>query len=170
VPAVATALFGVFAGDWLKASRQLHRSAWLFAAGIAAVAIASAWNRVFPINKNLWTSSFALLSAGIAAQTLAVCHWIVDVYGWRTWSRPLVAYGRNPLAAYFFSVGCDSLATQWIVADRPLKSLVHQRVFASWIQPRLGADAASLAYALAYVALWGIVLWQMYRRRVFIGI
>ena len=104
VPAIATAMCGVFAGDWLKERRQPHHSAvavrrracsrWL--AGLA-------WGRVFPINKNLWTSSFALFSAGLAAQALALCHWIVDVRGWRALVaaarrlRPQPARGLFPL-------------------------------------------------------------------------
>ena len=130
-----------------------------------------AWGRVFPINKNLWTSSFALFSAGLAAQALALCHWLVDVRGWRGWSRPLVAYGRNPLAAYFLSVGVDSLLTRVIIgADGSLKGIVYRSAFLPWLRPCCGAEAASLGYAIAYVALWGVMLGAMYRRRIFIRI
>jgi predicted acyltransferase len=171
VPAVVTALCGVFAGDWLKEVRQPHRAAWLWAAGFAAMLGGLAWGSVFPINKNLWTSSFALFGAGIAAQVLAAFYWLVDVQGWRAWSRPFVVYGRNPLAAYFLSVGCDSLFTRWAVADGvSLKSLLYRVAFASSLRPCCGAEAASLGYALAYVVLWGAILGEMYRRRIFIGI
>ena len=112
MPAIATAMCGVFAGDWLKEGRHAHHSAWLFAAGLPRCWPALVWGRVFPINKNLWTSSFALFSAGLAAQTLALFHWLVDVSGWRGWSRPFAAYGRNPLAAYFLSVGLDAMLTR----------------------------------------------------------
>jgi predicted acyltransferase len=171
LPAIATALCGVLAGDWLKMSREPHRSVWLWAAGLAATLVALAWGAVFPINKNIWTSSFALLSAGIAAQALAVCHWIVDIHGWRRWARPFVAYGRNPLAAYFLSVAVDSLLTRWIVSDgRSVKFVIYRTLFASWLRPCCGAEAASLAYAVAYVVLWGVILDAMYRRRLFVGI
>src|SRR5437868_1355966 len=100
VPAIATALCGVFAGDWLKDARVAHRTLWLLAAGAAATLVGLAWGRLLPINKNLWTSSFAVFSAGLAAQALAACHWLIDIAGWRAWSRPFAAYGRNPLAAY----------------------------------------------------------------------
>jgi hypothetical protein len=81
LPAIATAMAGVFAGDWLKERRQAHHSAWLFAAGLLAMIGGLAWGRVFPINKNLWTSSFALFSAGLAARRCAVslarrCAWM----------------------------------------------------------------------------------------------
>jgi|SRR5438105_778318 len=171
VPAIVTALCGVFAGEWLREPRVVHRSASLWAAGIAATALGLAWGRLFPINKNLWTSSFTLFTAGLAAQTLAACHWIVDVRGWRAWSRPLSAFGRNPLAAYFLSVGFDAILTRWVVSPGgSLKGLFYRGVFASWLAPCCGAEAASFGYALAYVALWGVVLFEMYRRRIFIGI
>ena len=126
------------------------------------------WGRMFPINKNLWTSSFVLLSAGLAAQALALCHWLVDTMRVRVLSRPLAAYGRNPLAGYFLSVGFDAVLTRWRIAEGgSLKGFFYRSAFASWLRP---AELASLGYALAYVALWGVVLFEMHRRRIFIGI
>jgi predicted acyltransferase len=170
LPAIATAMCGVFAGDWLKGRRQPHHSAWLLAAGLAATIAGLAWGRVFPINKNLWTSSFALFSAGLAAQALAAFHWLVDVKGWRAWSRPLAAYGRNPLAAYFLSVGFDSVLTRVNASGGSLKGIVYRSAFVPWLRPCCGAEGASLGYAIAYVVLWGVILGAMYRRRIFIRI
>jgi predicted acyltransferase len=171
LPAIATAMGGVCAGDLMKERRQAQHSAWLFAAGLLSMIGGLAWGRVFPINKNLWTSSFALFSAGLAAQALALCHWLVDVRGWRAWSHPLAAYGRNPLAAYFLSVGFDSLLTRLMVGGSgSIKSIIYRSAFVSWLRPCCGAEAASLGYAIAYVALWGVILGEMYRRRVFIRI
>jgi predicted acyltransferase len=177
VPAIATALAGVFAGDWLSDPAARHRTATLFAAGVVAMLVALAWHRVFPINKSLWTSSFALLSAGFGAQVLALCHWALDVRGWRGWSSPFVAFGRNPLAGYFLSVGTDSVLTRWVVtigAERAsLKTFLYHTLFTSWMMGRgrcCSAETASLAYALAYVAVWALVLGAMHRRRLYIGI
>ena len=171
LPAIATAMCGVFAGDWLKERRQPHHSAWLWAAGLLATIAGLAWHRTFPINKNLWTSSFAVFSAGLAAQALALFHWLVDARGWRGWSRPLAAYGRNPLAAYFLSVGCDSLLTRvTVTGSGSLKGIVYRSAIVPWLRPCCGAEAASLGYAIAYVALWGVILGELYRRRIFIRI
>jgi predicted acyltransferase len=171
LPAVATALCGVFAGDWLKEPGAHHRTLTLLAAGIAATVAGLAWGRLFPINKNLWTSSFALFTAGLAAQTLAIIHLVVDGFKWRKWAAPLSAYGRNPLAAYFLSVGFDAILSRWrMVPDGSLKGFVYRTAFSSWLRPCCGAEAASLGYALAYVAIWGVVLFEMSRRRIYIRI
>ena len=167
VPAIATALCGVFAGGWLQ-ERAPHRSMWLFVAGVAATLAGLLWGRLLPINKNLWTSSFAMFSAGLAAQTLALCHWCIETLRWRTWSRPFAAYGRTPLAAYFLSVGFDSILTRWSIGGgESLKSFLYRAAFVPWLRP---AEAASLAYAIAYVVLWAIVVLEMSRRRIYIGI
>jgi len=170
VPAIATAMGGVVAGEWLRVPRTHDRTAWMFAAGGAAALTGLAWGRVFPINKNLWTSSFAMLSTGTAAQALAVCQWMLEILGWRRWSRPFAAFGRNPLAAYFLSVGLDSILTRLVVDGGSLKGHLFRGLFVPWLQPCCGAEAASLAYAVAYVVLWGVVMVEMQRRRVFIGI
>jgi len=172
VPAIATALFGVFAGNWLNEPGARHRTLSLCAAGAAAVLVAIAWDRVFPINKNLWTSSFALFTAGVAALVLAACHSLLDVHHWRAWSRPFVAFGRNPLAGYFLSVGTDSILTRWTVSTEhvSLKGFFYRVLFASSLGRCCGTEAASLAYAIAYVTVWAIVLGEMHRRRIYIGI
>src|SRR5262249_23133808 len=147
IPSVATALAGVFAGAWLMrpyADRR-HATWWLWAAGAVATLAGLWWGRAFPINKNLWTSSFALFSAGLAAQALALFHWIVDVHGWRRLTSPLAAFGRNALTVYFLSVGLDSVLARWTVPDAPsLKSAIFRAAFASWLRPCCGAEAASL--------------------------
>jgi predicted acyltransferase len=172
IPAVATALGGVFAGNWLRESDRDYRALWLFSFGVAAILGGLLWNIVFPINKSLWTSSFALFSAGAAAACLAICYWIVDVNGWHLAVRPLAAFGRNALVAYFLSVGLDAILTRThaLGSDSTLKGMVYRGWFASWLRPCCGAEAASLAYALVYVALWAVFCTELYRRRIFIAI
>jgi predicted acyltransferase len=174
IPAVATALGGVFAGDWLtRTGRARHRSASLWLIGVAVAAIGLLWGRVFPINKSLWTSSFALFSAGMATQLLAICHWALDLHRWRGWSAPFLPFGRNALAAYFLSVGLDSLLGRWPTAPQAGPSLkwdLYWYGFGSWGSQCCGAKAASLAYAVAYTALFGLLVTLMHRRRVFIRI
>ena len=173
VPAIATALCGVFAGDWLKRAGRDAARRWAVAAGFAAMLAGLAWGRVFPINKNLWTSSFALFSAGMAAQVLAV----VPLARRRAAAGALVAPVRRRSAATrsrHISVGRRSTAllTRWTRRGRRVaqgRCSIAARS-SSWLRPCCGAEAASLGYAIAYVVLWGAILGEMHRRRMFIGI
>jgi len=173
VPSIATALVGVFAGAWLlRGGSQPDGSLSLCVAGAAASVAGLVWGRVFPINKNLWTSSFALFTAGMAAQLMAVFHWLLDVRRWRGWELPFVAFGRNALAAYVLSIGLDSLLTRWTVAPggASLKWQLYRAAFASWSERCCRPETASLAYAAAYVAVWAVILTVMYRRHIFVGV
>ncbi|MEO8257835.1 MAG: heparan-alpha-glucosaminide N-acetyltransferase domain-containing protein [Acidobacteriota bacterium] len=170
-PAIVTALCGVFAGQWISGSGdRRHRGALLWTAGAAATLVGLLWGRTFPINKSLWTSSFALFSAGMAAQGLALCHWMIDGRHWRGWSTPFLAFGRNPLFAYFCSVVLDTILTRWKINGIDLKWRIYSPVFRSWAVPCCGAANASLFYAIAYVAFWGGIVWILHRQRLFVGI
>ena len=170
LPAIVTALAGVFAGDWLRAHGP-RRAGVLWLCGFGVMLAGLAWARVFPLNKNLWTSSFVLFSAGLAAQLLALLHWVIDLEHRRLWSRPFAAFGRNPLAAYFLSVGCDSLLTRWNAGGgASLKGVIYRATFVAWLRPAYSAEVASLAYAVTYVVLWALILSEMNRRRIFISI
>jgi predicted acyltransferase len=143
----------------------------LWAAGFSATLAGLLWSAVFPINKNLWTSSFALFSAGVAAQMFAFLHWLVDLRASRWWTEPFVAFGRNALAAYLLSVGVDSALTRWVIpGDDSVKARLYETTFGRWLAPCCGPELASLGYAVAYVALWAVVFSLMSRRRIFIGI
>jgi predicted acyltransferase len=62
-----------------------------------------AWNYAFPINKSLWTSSYVLYTSGLALNGLALCYWLVDVKGYRGWTKPFLAFGVNAITAFFLA-------------------------------------------------------------------
>jgi predicted acyltransferase len=142
----------------------------LWIGGAIATIIGLAWDRVFPINKQLWTSSFAVFAAGMAALGLAVCERLLEIVP-RIWAAPFIALGRNALAGYFLSAGLDSILTHWRVAEaRSLKDFLYETVFDVSIGRWCGSEAASLGYALTYVVIWTVVLVELQRRRIFIAI
>lgn len=162
LPAVATVLLGVFVGRWMRSERSAaERLVGLFLAGNAAVAAGWMWNEVFPINKNLWTSSYVLFTAGLAMHTLAVCYWLVDVRGRRRWAMPFAWFGMNAIFAFFFSGVMARLLNLVKVDGRPLKQVIFEGAFGSW----LPAHDASLLFAVCFVALWTGIVWAMHRRR-----
>ncbi|HSK19122.1 MAG TPA: heparan-alpha-glucosaminide N-acetyltransferase domain-containing protein, partial [Longimicrobiales bacterium] len=96
LPAVGTVLLGVFAGAWLRSHRDPPTKAvGLFLAGNAGLVLGLMWHPLFPINKNLWTSSYVIFTAGMACHFLAVCYWLIDVKGYRRWAMPFVVFGVN---------------------------------------------------------------------------
>ena len=168
VPAIGTAMLGNLAGQWIAQRRPLsERLAGLFSAGALAMAVGSMWHWVFPINKSLWTSSYVLFSAGLAAVSLATVMWVVDFQKVRRWTKFFVVYGLNPMAAF---VGSGILARCIysifkVTKDGKsiaLQSWIHETFFASWLSP----INASLAFAVTFVLFWYGILYLMYKRNI----
>ena len=172
VPAVATVLLGALAGRWIGSSRSLaERLNGLFAAGAIAMAVGLVWNWSFPINKNLWTSSFVVFTAGMAAVTLATCMWVIDERGVRGWTRPFVIYGVNPFLAFLGSGALARLIYSVITIPVggtrvSLERVIAGTLFESWLPPRL----ASLAFAVSFVLVWLGVLTVLYRRNIILKV
>ncbi len=168
VPATSTAMFGVMAGRWIGQRRPIHeRLTGMFAVGALGMVLGLVWSWTFPINKSLWTSSYALFTAGMAAVALATVLWVVEVQRVTRWTRPFVAFGVNPTIAF---VGSGVLAriiysivkVEYGGERVPLQSAIYQSLFASWLPPL----NASLAFALSYVLLFLLVLSVLHRRNI----
>jgi predicted acyltransferase len=101
IPAVATALLGALAGQWLRAGRPAGvRLLGLVLAGVACLALGTAWGTVFPVIKNLWTSSFVLVAGGWSLLLLALFHGVIDVLGFRGWAFFFTVIGANAITIY----------------------------------------------------------------------
>src|ERR1039458_79590 len=100
LPAIATTLCGVLTGQWLGSNHsRLQKMARMFAAGAIALVAGEVWSIWFPINKNLWTSSYVLFTAGCALLGLAICYGIADIHQHRGWgTTPLAILGTNGTA------------------------------------------------------------------------
>jgi predicted acyltransferase len=171
IPAIATALLGALAGEWLRSDALRHKRMGLVVGGWLAVGVGLLWHGVFPINKNLWTSSYALFMSGLATLFLVLSIEIVDRRGWKAWARPFEWLGRNPIAAFVAS----TLVTILMLAvklpgpagkPRSLYATIYRTVFDRFADPRLG----SLLFALTCLAAWVATCGVLYRKRVFIKI
>jgi len=170
IPAIGTVMLGVFTGRWISNGRPIHeRLVGLYGAGALATMVGLMWNWSFPINKNLWTSSYVLFTAGVAAITLATCIWIIDVNGVKWWTKPVTWFGRNPLLA-FLGTGLMSRTIYSLIripnadgGSRSLQRVIFENAYASWLAPK----DASLLFALSYVTLWAAILWYLDKRRVY---
>jgi predicted acyltransferase len=172
IPAIATTLFGVLTGQWLRSERTaLEKLAGLFVAGAVCVSIGWAWNSFFPINKSLWTSSYVMFTAGLGLQLLAVCYWLIDIKGYRRWAWPFVVFGVNAIAL-FVGTGLMAKAMGLIKIPQPdgstisSQAWIFRNLFLSWAPP----IKASLMYAVSFVLLWLFLMWLLYRKKIFIKV
>jgi predicted acyltransferase len=182
LPAVASTLLGAMAGVWMRRVghgriRVQTMRVGLLAAGAASVVLGEIWSLWFPVNKNLWTSSFVLLTAGWTAVALAGCSWLVDARrgrwpGWLsavTW--PWFVFGANAIVAFAFSEAFVDVMLMLHTVDvdgypHTFWSLIYQHLFA-W---RGSTDLTSLAFACAFVVFCFLPNWWLWSRRVFLKI
>jgi predicted acyltransferase len=170
VPAVATTLIGTLVGLWMREEVPAGRKAGgLALAGVGAIVVGEIWNLAFPINKNLWTSSYVMFTGGAAAVFLALCYWALDVKHWRAWATPFVILGMNALALYAFSaLMVKTMARITVTLDDGTAMSSSQWIYTTLFAPYLAPKNASLAYAVANLLLLFLVLLWMYRRRIFL--
>ena len=172
IPAIATCISGVLAGRWLQMKRaSLDKVAGLFGVGALCVVVGYMWNWVFPVNKALWTSSYVMLTTGLALQLLALCYWAIDIKGYKRWTKPFVIFGVNALALFVLS-GLMARIMSVIPMARMdgtpgnLKGWIYEHFFTSWLSP----INASFGFALGYVLLWLGLMTILYRRKIFIKV
>ncbi len=158
IPAVATTLFGVLTGQWLRSSASERRkAAGMLCSGLLlllAGQILSAW---LPINKSIWTSTFSIFMAGFALVCLALSYWFIDIAGFSSWTKPFIILGLNPIAIYVLS--------QILGTVLPSTSLFG---FFSIPIVRLGAE--SLLYPMAVFLPISLASWIMWQKRIFIRV
>jgi len=178
LPALATTLLGLLTGVWLRTGHALARKARAIAiAGVTCVLLGGLWNLSFPINKRLWTSSYVLFAGGLSLLLLALAIWIVDVRSAKQSHpdvarrsgifNPLLVFGTNAITAYVFSEllasAIDNIRTgPGVNLQQALYRSIHSVV--------PDAAFASLLYSLGFVLACWLVVYPLYRQKVFIKI
>lgn len=172
LPAIASLLIGVVAGEWLRTDYSANRKALgLAAAGIFLVLLGWLLHPLLPINKKLWTSTFALFSGGVSLLVFATLYSIVDVRRWRWWTPPALVLGTNAILAFALSNVITTLTDRIHVSMKDgsvftVHEWSYRYLFATWLQP----IHASLAYAIAVVLLNIALVYPLYRRRIFLRV
>jgi predicted acyltransferase len=157
VPAVATALAGAVTGQFLKKSTHSGyvKSAAMAAVGLVCLGLAWLWNLDFPINKNLWSSSFVLHCAGWSLLLLAFFYLVVDVWRWRRWALLFIVIGSNSIFIYMAQRLVDFQHTTHFLFDGMLE---HTGPY----QP--------LLWAVALLAVKWLLLYVLYRHKIFVRV
>lgn len=170
LPAVGTTLMGVVAGVWIGRARPACMTPSLVIGGAAAMVVGKQWDVVFPINKALWTSSYALFAGGVAMLLLGLLHRRLDdgrsTPMFDRLTEPFVALGRNALLLFVLSglVAKVLIVVTVTTGDGAVLTLqqgIYRSVFTSYAAPQV----ASLLYALTNLAALGALLMWLHRRR-----
>ena len=167
LPAIASCLLGILAGHIVARPDALAiRTTWMFFTGFLLIFAAQVANVWLPINKEIWTSSFALQMAGLDFAMLASVLWIADARGHARWFRPFVIFGMNAIAVYMASELLDIILNKIPMGDTTARVWLYETFFAPLASPH----NASLLYALSYVGLMYLLAWWMYRRGWFVRV
>ncbi|MEX8548588.1 MAG: acyltransferase family protein [Mucilaginibacter sp.] len=173
IPAVATALFGILAGTFLKRKDKddAQKVSWLFAVGVLSVIAGLVVDLFFPINKALWTSSFVLYTGGLATIGLTLLYWLIDVQGYKRFTKPFVVFGVNAITVYTLSGLIPRILSMINVHNAEGKTVNgHQYLYEKFFTPYFSPINASLAGGLTYVLIWFVILWLMYRKNIIIKV
>ena len=152
----ASVLLGVLAGQMLMSDRTPVSKVYrLLTAGAASLAAGLVWSLSFPIIKLMWTGSYVMISGGVSFMGLALFYWIIDVLGHKRWAFGFIVLGMNSIAVY--------------VATEIFDFRLVGNIFVGHLLPLLGRWAALAEAGAAFAVVW-LILYGMYRKKVFIRI
>ena len=164
-PSIVTGIAGMMAGIIITSPLNQERKVlWLFTAGFLVTIVGQAWGWIFPLNKNLWTSSFVLFTAGLAFMTLASSIFIEDILGRKRFAKTGIIFGANAIAIYVLAGVFSWFFYLLKIGDQSLNVVFLN--FCTGLS--VTAKLASLIYALLYVAFNYLLAWLLYRKRIFI--
>ncbi len=162
LPAIATALFGILAGEIVALHERVSKRAlWLAGAGVVLIAAGLFCDQWLPINKKLWTSSFALFMAGLDFTLFAGFLMAADGMGFKKYFQPLVIMGMNAITVYMASELVDTLISMWGV---------RQWIYTNVFLPIASPENASLMFSICYVLSMFAIAYAMYRKRWFVRV
>jgi predicted acyltransferase len=164
LPAVVTVLVGYFTGEWLRVQQVKTRTSINLAiCGLCCVVIGNLWGFLFPINKQLWTSSYVVFTAGWALILLAVCYETIEVRGWK-WGRPFEIMGLNAIFLFVASGIVARILLKTHIGTGENTPTTYTWIYENWFLPWAGSLNGSLAFAVTAVLFWWLILYGMYRQ------
>lgn len=171
LPAIVSGLIGVLAGNsFMKSKSENDKLIYLLVYGNILIISGMAWGLLFPINKQLWTSSYVLYTSGLAMVVLGIIYWVADIKRIRQFAPPFLAFGTNPIIAYFGSeIGIIAIGMIQVQTTTSKVSL-YDWLFVQYQSIGLSPINASLLGALLYTGFWLLVVGIMYRRHIIVKI
>jgi predicted acyltransferase len=160
IPAIGTALLGMLTGVFLMSeyfkNKPLRRVLLMVSVAIGLMIIGQLWNIVFPINKNLWTSSFVCFVGGLSLLLFTLFYLIIDVWNFRKWAFFFVVIGVNPITIY--------------LAERIINFGSASRFFFGGLIKLFPGSWAPFLNGMALTAIAWIFLYILYRKKIFLKV
>jgi len=158
LPAIVTAMLGMFTGDYVKNSRHSgnRKSLTMLVAAVALLGLGLLWSLVFPINKALWSSSFVLVVGAYSLAMFALFYWLIDVKGWKKWTKFFEIVGLNSIAIYFL----NKMGLVRCVKEFFLSGLIE----------KMPEGLTNLTMELSYFLTAWFLVWILYKYKIFIKV
>ncbi|MFT3746919.1 MAG: heparan-alpha-glucosaminide N-acetyltransferase domain-containing protein [Agriterribacter sp.] len=167
IPSCASTLTGMLAGHLMISSKPpAEKVNYLMTAGIMSCITGFFWGLAFPVNENLWTSSFVLVTSGFGALLLGALYFLIDIKGRTKGILFGLVFGANAIAAYFLADVWALIFYRLKFGEAPLNEIAVNGMISAGFKPEL----ASLVYALAFVAFNFIPVYILYRKKIFIKV
>ncbi len=160
LPAVVSALFGMFTGEFLLDGRRGLSGSWkAFYMAVAALAITTAglcWNLIMPVNKNLWSSSFTCVVSGYSLGMTALFYYLIDVCGYKRWTFVFRVIGLNSITIY--------------MAQRIIPLRYASDFFVGGLASKCSETVGAVIYDIGYIVLCWLFLYFLYRKNTFLKV
>lgn len=158
IPAIGTGLLGILTGSFLKNSTYApgKKAFWMAISGVISLVLAQIWNLDFPINKNLWTSSFVLQTGGISLLLLSLFYYIIDVRGYKSWAFFFKVIGMNSILIY--------------ISGHFISWSYTNNAFFQWLGQLIGEPFNAVVLAATYVGIKWLFLYFLFKKKVFLKV
>ncbi|MCW3109819.1 MAG: hypothetical protein JWQ09_4325 [Segetibacter sp.] len=158
IPAISTALAGILVGTFLKKSAVApqKKAGWLAVIGVAFLVLAQLWNLDFPINKNMWSSSFVLHTTGLSLILLSVFYYIIDVLGYKSWAFFFKVIGMNSILIY--------------ISVKFINWSYTTNGFFKWLDQLVGEPFNIVVMAVCLVMIKWLFLYILYKKKMFLRV
>jgi len=171
IPSVVTVLIGFLVGTMIKTTNDHEDNTQRMAVlGSLLIIIGWLWGFIFPINKQIWTSSYVLYTGGIAIILLAGLVWLVDIKKINWWTKPFVILGSNAIFLY-------ALSSIWVKILLKITFEFEGKIISGYsylyktiFQPLAGNINGSLLFAFFHVLIFLLILTWMFRKKIYIKI
>jgi predicted acyltransferase len=158
IPAISTGILGILTGTLLKRRdlSQQAKTVRMLGFGVAFIIVALIWNFDFPINKNLWSSSFVCLVGGISLVLMSLFYYIIDVLGYKKWAFFFKVIGMNSILIYI-----SGHFINWNYTNNG---------FFQWLGQLVGSPYNDVILAITFVLIKWLFLRYLYEKKTFLRV